>query len=173
MFEKWKKSPLKGKGGTLETTLADIVRGIQYCVNSASEIVDRQYVAQLDQYFENGRPLVYPVELPDGSRMELPLFTLMNHSALALDKMKVSMTVGVDEVNTKSTDVPIANNENFKLERASFQVRMGAPAKKNGGQGVRLEMTFKAGEQPEAVARLAEQLCNGIKLYAGPPESAE
>ena len=49
---------------------------------------------------------------------------------------------------------------------------MGAPAKKNGGQGVRLEMTFKAGEQPEAVARLAEQLCNGIKLYAGPPESA-
>ena len=63
MFEKWKKSSLKGKGGTLETTLADIVRGIQYCVNSASEIVDRQYVAQLDQYFENGRPLVYPVEL--------------------------------------------------------------------------------------------------------------
>lgn len=173
MFEKWKKPPTRQKSGALETTLADIVRGIQYCVNSASEIVDRQYIAQLDQYFEDGRPLVYPVEMPNGARMELPLFTLMNHSALALDKMKVSMTVGVDEVNTKSAKVPLPNNEDYQLERASFQVRMDAGGKKGGEQGVRLEMTFKAGERPEAVARLAEQLCNGIKLYAAPSEAAE
>lgn len=35
-----------------QTTLSDIVRGIQFCVNSSIEILKRHFITQVDKYID-------------------------------------------------------------------------------------------------------------------------
>ena len=62
-FSKWfNKNKVDGCENMAESdqTLSDIVRGMQYCVNSSAEMIERQYMDRIDRYFdENGAPLTY------------------------------------------------------------------------------------------------------------------
>ena len=73
-FSKWfNKNKVDGCENMAESdqTLSDIVRGMQYCVNSSAEMIERQYMDRIDRYFDkNGAPLTYTVRLPDGSSMD-------------------------------------------------------------------------------------------------------
>lgn len=166
-FCKWKKCGQQEPSESMEHTLSDLVRGMQYCVNSASEIVERQHLASMEQYFDaEGRPIMYPIQLPDGGSMKLPLFALMNHSALRLDEMKVSMAVAVSGLSIKNADAfNGSTQEVYQVERASFRVRMGDSCKQKSGNSVQLEMTFKSGDPPEAVARIVDRLTNCVPCY--------
>mgnify|MGYP002539543691 FL=1 len=173
-FSKWfNKNKVDGCENMAESdqTLSDIVRGMQYCVNSSAEMIERQYMDRIDRYFdENGAPLTYTVRLPDGSSMDVPLFALMNHSSLILDEMKVKMAVSIRKLDSKKSNVMYKDENSLEdvVSRTAFKVTLcdqGIPCESNG-RSVDIEMTFKSGDAPESVARLVDQLLNGSCPYS-------
>ncbi len=172
-FSKWfnkNKADSSENIAESDQTLSDIVRGMQYCVNSSAEMIERQYMDRIDRYFDgNGTPLTYTAHLPDGSLMDIPLFALMNHSSLILDEMKVKMAVSIRKMDSKKSNIMYKGENSLKdvVSRTAFKVTLcdqGTPCESNG-RSVDIEMTFKAGDAPESVARLVDQLINGSSPY--------
>lgn len=70
-------------------TLSDVIRGMQYCVNAAADITEEHYLSQLSEYFdENHRPVMFEYHNNTGETVQVPVFTLMNHTELLLDEIK-------------------------------------------------------------------------------------
>lgn len=69
-FSKWfNKNKVDGCENMAESdqTLSDIVRGMQYCVNSSAEMIERQYMDRIDSTstkteHHSPTPYVFPTE---------------------------------------------------------------------------------------------------------------
>ena len=60
-----------------QTTLSDIVRGIQFCVNSSIEILERHFITQIDKYIdEDNKALTKTIKINDKYALDVPLFCL-------------------------------------------------------------------------------------------------
>jgi hypothetical protein len=143
------------------SSLSDVVRGIQHAVNTAVESTEKHYITTMQKFFDKKdgeevyKPKMIEMEVAEGQTMKIPLISLMAQNGLMLEEMKVNMTIQV-----KSTEVKTNNN----INRTSFSV-VAAPNehKITKGNMVQVEMKFKAGDSPEGVERIAETLTNLIE----------
>ena len=56
-------------------TLSDMVRGIQYCVNSSAEIAEQHYVKTLEKFFHpDGTPITQKIRLNHDVQLDLSGF---------------------------------------------------------------------------------------------------
>src|ERR1700675_3102881 len=79
-------------------TLADIARGMQHAVNSASEMADQQYLRIFELYFEpdekgRAKAKIMDFILPNGNVIQVPVINLIPPGGLNLESMKVQMSV--------------------------------------------------------------------------------
>ena len=87
-------------------TLSDVIRGMQYCVNTAAEITEQHYLSQLSEYFdEDGNPVMFTYRSSTGQIVEIPVFTLMNHAELLLDEINIKMALPIKYSEIKTEDV--------------------------------------------------------------------
>ena len=92
-----------------ESTLPDIVRGIQHAVNSAQEIAEQQYFRLIERYFygegkdetnplfegmDKAKPLYKTFLLPNETKIDLPLIAIVPPNGIRLNNMKVHMSSG-------------------------------------------------------------------------------
>lgn len=148
-----------------QTTLSDIVRGIQFCVNSSIDIIERHFITQVDKYLdENNKALTKTIKLNDKYAVDVPLFCLSNHNSLNLDEMEVRMKVNLKDFDIKEIDDFSNSEEPQSITRSSFRVDSNN-CNKNDLNSIDICMKFKTGETPEAISRISERLINSVNIY--------
>lgn len=157
----------KGNKNTPKTTLSDIVRGIQFCVNSSIEILENHFITQIEKYIdEDSKALTKTVKINDKYAVDIPLFCMSNHNALILDEMEVKMKVNLKDFEIKEVgQLNSENDDNFSVTRSSFCVDAGN-CSKSDSNNIDICMKFKSGDAPEAVSRISEKLTNTINIYS-------
>lgn len=150
-------------------TLSDIIRGIQFCVNSSVEIAEQHYTTSINKYVDReDKVLSRRVFVRDNYAMDLPLLCLSGHQSLQFDEMMVKMNVNIRDVDLKKASIGDVQgddqNSSFEVTRGAFQVELGSPHPHDGSTNMELEMKFKAADPPEAICRLIDQLNNTITL---------
>jgi hypothetical protein len=172
-FSKW----FAGRGGGKRKqgkdeeglTLSDVIRGIQFCVNSSVEIAEQHYATSIAKYVDEAdKILSRRVFVRDGCAMDLPLICLTGHQSLQFDEMKVKMNVNIRNIDLKTASVGNlrggGGDSAFEVSRGTFGVELGSPTPREGTTSVELEMKFRSAEPPEAMCRLIDQLNNSITL---------
>ena len=178
-FDRW-RSGKKDNDSNSSMTMADIIRGIQYCVNSSLEIVEQHYATFLKNFIgDDGKIITRQIYINDDYVMDLPDICLAAHNSLALDEMEVKMNLNIKSMDKKKAyrifdentkvkrrgKTESAKAEEFEVSRSSFDVELGSPSvDKDGSTRMEITMKFKAGDPPEAVSRLIDQLNNTIAV---------
>lgn len=149
--------PPAGNKGNHAMGLDALVQGLQHAAFSANQYMTHQYIAVLSQLFQQTadgsyRPDYAELQLDDDHRLNVPLVTLAPPRNLAMEKMKMRLTVRGDATDSVSTLTG-------QGERGQFHVTM-APQSHEGqtdSQNIDIEIDFIAQEPPEAVLRLLDE----------------
>ena len=170
--------PSNAPDPTQQQTLADIARGMQHAVNSAAEMADQQYLRLFELYFDVNEahqavPRIMEFKLPDGTVQPVPVISLIPPAGLNLEKVKVKMAIRIDRTETKPATRDGAKDN---VTRSAFHVSF-APSKQGDDRSqnvMDVEMEFSAGEAPEGVHRIIEEVTNRLMAKRGqalPPPS--
>lgn len=149
-------------------TLSDIARGMQYCVNSASEVVEKHYIDMFSRYFdENGDPYIQTFNMPNGYKIDVPVFLMMGYNSMNMEEMTVKLLISLKEMKQKTHSFggdEDEDNANLATSRTSFTVALASENEDGtpGSQNVTIEMKFKAGDPPEAVSKVIETFTNTV-----------
>ncbi len=109
-------------------TISDIIRGMQYAVNTAQDTLQKQQFRMLEQYFdtETGEPEMRFITLPGGRRVYIPLITLIPANMLAIDELEMDFSVRIASTNVKSYTDKLRTAAGKTIEetseRSSFNV---------------------------------------------------
>lgn len=169
-FVKWSKSSKK-KSDDSAMTLSDVVRGIQYCVNSCIEIAERHYLNTIQKFVtEKDEIETKRIYLDKTHYMDIPLICLTDHNALEVDQMKVKMKVNIRDMDLKQTIIEPEggredNGDSFALSRTSMLVDICNVSKEDDNTNMEIEMTFKSSNPPESLSRMLETLNNNLILH--------
>ncbi|MDR2532929.1 MAG: DUF2589 domain-containing protein [Oscillospiraceae bacterium] len=181
-FWRKKDSGKKNEGGI---TLADIIRGLQYCVNSSRQMAMRQHIVEFAEFIdEDNKPHSRIIKINEQAAMEVPLICMINHNSLALDEMDVNMKLVVRNMDLK---IPQENPEPSEaneldeiiapeyLSRTSFSVDLDSAKVDRRNTRLKLNLKFKSGAPPEAVSRVIEKLNGQLMAYSlkKPDEESE
>jgi len=128
MPRKTRKSARERKRGE-EMTLADIIRGLQYCVNSSQDIIEQHHINSFNRFFdENGAPLVKTIKIMEGAAMDIPMVCMNSHSSLILDEMEVKLDLMIKKTALKQMPCQVAESG---LEQSSDFVPAAEPKSKD------------------------------------------
>lgn len=149
--------PPTGNKGNHAMNLDVLVQGLQHAAFSANQYMTHQYIAKLSQLFEQTVDGSYKadyaeLQLDDGHRLNVPLVALAPPRNLAMDRMKMRLTVRGDATESIS-------NLTGQGERGLFHVTMAPQSHEDKGdsQNIDIEIDFIAQEPPEAVLRLLDE----------------
>lgn len=177
-FMKWSGNGNK-KSGDHSMTLSDVVRGMQYCVNSCIEIVERHYLNTIQKFVtEEDGIETKRIYLDKTHYMDIPLICLTDHHALEIDQMKVKMKVNIRDMDLKQTisepeGGEEGNGEDYALSRTSMLVDVCNVSKEDDNTNMEIEMTFKSGNPPESLSRMLETLNNNLILHTCEAETTD
>lgn len=171
-FSKWLFKDRKiGASHERSLTLSDVVRGLQFCANSSTQIAEQHYTTTLDNYLDkDNKPYTKRVYLDQERFMDVPLLCLMDHNSLAIDKMKVKMNVNIRDMTLKETDIPVSDEseeveeQENTVSRSSMIVDMCNVTPEEDGTALELEFTFKVSQPPESFSRIMDTLSNSIAV---------
>jgi hypothetical protein len=169
-------------------TLSDIIRGLQYCVNSSLDIVEQHYISSLAKFFTSTTEKgpsdkdneIWEVDrqtikINDSARIDVPFVSMADHSSLMLDEMDIKMSLSLKNSDLKkSADIigkigkNITQQENTGtpvIERKVFE--MDISNAKFGGNRTQMDLTFKfkSTAPPETVSRLLDKLNDTVIPY--------
>ncbi len=147
-------------------TLSDLIKGMQYCVNSSAEMLEQHYVQTLKKFFhEDGSLITQTIRLQNHIEIEIPLICLCSHSNLELDEMHIKTQLNLNDMHSKNMETELTyEDQKYKFSRGSFLVSLGNVHKDNDNNSLtEIELTFKRKDAPEAVARLVDQINSIVK----------
>jgi hypothetical protein len=168
-------------------TLPDIIRGLQYCVNSSQDIAEWHHIGTIGRFLrtEAGEENITPkdinkvitqtIKLNDTMAMDVPLISLADHSSLILDEMKVNLSLNLKDAGFKKQDVEISKKQNGvtngSVDRAAFNVDLRNAQADNKSTRIDLQLTFKVTNPPEAVSRIVDKLNDQLRIYEIDPKT--
>lgn len=165
-FSKWISKKKKTKREDSGITLSDVIRGLQFCVNSSSEIMEQHYLTTVDKYIDANtqKPLAKRFHINDDYAMDVPLICLSDHHSLYIDELDVRLNVNLKDMDIKEATAPYqGDNKEFSVDRSSFLVELSNVTQdKKGNSNMDVKLKFKATEPPEALSRVLEKLDNAV-----------
>ncbi len=162
--------------------LTDITRGLYHAASSTYSMVANQYINLLDQYFDKTLEGAYvaksvEVQLPDESKVNLPLISLVSPKGLMLEKVNFDFAVIADpsSIVEATTDL-----DGIDLTRSSIKVEMAAKTPKEGAEGdsrkqgvMDVSMEFKVIEPPEGLMRLLDKFAATVTPLSAPAQRSD
>lgn len=149
--------------------LTDITRGMYHAAAATSNMIANQYLYLLDQFFDKNDEggldaKMVRVDMTDDTYMMVPLVSMVAPKGLALEQMKVNMSVKIDE-----SDITAGTHEfdDCKATRSSFKVELSPKDSKyrerRASDIIDIEMTFSAGDAPEGINKIIDEYMNLIE----------
>ncbi len=132
-------------------TFSDIIRGMQYAVNTAQEILEQHHIQLLNKYFDNnGIPITKQIKISNDKILDVPLISVINQNSLSIDEMEIEFNVRINSVELKELE-----DEKNNIERSSFTVDF--TPNENSDNKVLVKIKFKTKEKPEGVSRIVDE----------------
>lgn len=136
-------------------TFADIIRGMQYAVNTAHEMLERYHITLLNKYFdEKGRPEKKEIWLGEDRKIEVPIITLINQGSLSIEEMEICFKAKIDGVSVKSSQA-LETGKDINIDRTTFNMNF-TPSTRDGNT-VDVRIKFKSTQPPEGVSRIVDE----------------
>ncbi|HPW65762.1 MAG TPA: DUF2589 domain-containing protein [Salinivirgaceae bacterium] len=143
----WRKTSDKKN----KQTLSDIMRGMQYSVNTAQEILEKHHVKILNKYFnEEGVPITKRIKINDDKIIEVPLISIINLSSLNIDELVIRFKAKINSIELKNL-----KDDNEDIDRSCFEMDF-APGEEDDND-VSVKIKFKIKEQPEGISRIVDE----------------
>lgn len=153
-------------------SLAALTRGIHHAASSTFSMLSQQYIQMLGQFFEQKKDpdgnlklfarMAY-VKISDTTETAVPLISLVAPKGLALERMKVCMSVRIEDMESKRVTF---DEDATDIDRLSFKVSVSPRTKigqRRASDVTDIEMEFSAGDPPEGVMRMIEAYTNLIE----------
>ena len=168
----WLKKLFSGSGKVPKMSresLAALTRGIHHAASSTYSMLAQQYIQMLSQFFEqkedaDGNLKLFAkmayIKINETTETAIPLISLVAPRGLALERMKVNMSVRIEEMSSKQATI---DEDQTDIDRLSFKVSVSPRTKKEDHRAsdiTDIEMVFSAGEPPEGVMRLIDAYTN-------------
>lgn len=148
-------------------SLAALTRGIHHAASSTYALLSQQYMHMMMQFFDENEDgmlvakMTY-VQVDDKNWIPIPLISLVAPKGLALERMKVALSVRIEETDLKQATI---DNDGSDIDRLSFKVTASPKSRKGERRAsdvTDIEMEFNAGDPPEAVMRMIDSFTNLI-----------
>lgn len=155
-------------------TFSDLMRGLQYSVNAAQQVLERHHLYLLGKYIDKlGRPKIQRIRLNDSKIVDIPLLAYMNQGALGIDEIELEFSAKINASAVKQmSEKGAGNSENdFEIDRSCFEMNF-TPSEREGDV-MHVKIKFKNRDVPEGVARLTDELNKEIYPKDVPAENAE
>ena len=139
-------------------TFSDLMRGLQYSVNAAQQVLERHHLYLLGKYIRNGVPMTQRIRLNDRKVVDIPLLAYMNQGALGIDEIELEFRAKIDASSVKKMREKGAGTQerDFNIDRSCFEMNF-TPSEREG-DAMRVRIRFKNRDVPEGVARLTDEL---------------
>ena len=122
---------------------SDILKGLQYAINSAQDMLQAQQVQGLMRFWgsNSGEPLTRKVKIGE-RELDVPLMTLVPHSHLEIDDVEIKFKAKIGDIDSHSIADKLQNGES--LTRADMQMEMeGIKASDDDGQSQLASATLR------------------------------
>lgn len=178
LFSAQKENTMKNQN------LEDITRGLQHAAATTNSLVAEQYIRILSQFFdttEDGtlKAKMVRVQISEDYFAMVPLVSMVSPSGLALDKMKVDMSIKIEGADEKRASILDLRHGHPQEDaggddtRSTFAVSM-SPRSKDGhkrpSDHVDISLEFVSQETPESVMRVIETYTNLIQPIQMPAD---
>lgn len=142
---------LKKKEEEESQTFSDLIRGLQYSVNTAQQALEKHHLYLLSRFTdEDGNIQTKRVTLPNGDVVDIPIMSFMNMGALAIDELELEFDTKVDHAATKEYS-------SSGYTRSYFDIDVTSSTRNTKGN-MHVKIKFKNKDIPESVARLTDEL---------------
>jgi hypothetical protein len=184
-IRRWFERRRKRKMAMQHQKLTDITRGLQAAAAETNALVADQFIRILSEYFERHEDgtleaKMVRVQLDDKHYSLVPLVSLVAPAGLALDRMRVQLSIRLEDAEEERTGLLQRLNLDGKHEeeavsRSQFKVSL-SPRSKGKGKGrpsdhVNIDLQFKALETPESILRVIDTYTNMIAPIPIPIDS--
>lgn len=162
----WLREWWEGKP-TTKYNLTDLTRGMQHAASTTTAMLGSQFIHLINQFFDKQsdgtyRAKMVQVELSPSHFVKVPLISLVQPSAIVLKKMRIRMSVKIEEAEIKEATREMMGNSD--ATRLSMRVSMSPKSKGRRKSDVtEVEMVFEGTDAPEGIMRLIEQHTNMIE----------
>lgn len=152
----------KGAGaarGEQRQTFSDLMRGLQYSVNAAQQVLERHHLYLLGKYTDgNGAPKIQRLRLNEKKFVDVPLLACMNQGALGIDELEIEFSAKIDASLVKPMAEKGAGTaeKDFSIDRSCFEMNFSPSSREGDVMHVRIR--FKNRDVPEGVARITDEL---------------
>lgn len=145
--------------------LSSITRGLQQAAAATQHLVAQQYIKLFDQFFDYdiddlGTPMkakMVDVALDEQHTLRVPLVTLVAPRGLALEAMKVDLSVRMHATEQQKASHALENGE---LDCAQFFVTFGGDKNDHHPRKtdeMHISMEFRTCDPPESIHRMIEE----------------
>ena len=146
----------------------DVLAGLQRAISQAQEMLQNHQLENFSNFWNtDGKPVTHSLLIHDKT-VDVPLFTLVPHSHLAMDNVTVEFSTRIGDVITKESSNLLKRgslmhngSESVFLSHADLKVAMDG-IRSDGEDVMKVSITFKVRDTPEAVARLMDEYNKGI-----------
>ena len=154
-------------------TFSDLIRGLQYSVNAAMEMLEARNLELLSRYFtEDGHPRFRRLMLDDNTTVDVPVISIVNPSNMSLKEIEMEFNVKVNSVELQEK-LPqrgfIANeaNEdlNISLERSNLQISFTETADQKNT--LKVKVKFESAQIADGMSRIIKQYDKTISPVEG------
>lgn len=136
----------------------DIIKGFQYAVNSAQEMLGSQQLEMFLNYFNgDGTAKTQTIVTPANQQMQIPLVTLVPQQALAIDEVSIEFTTRINRVSTQSFRGNMLQGVGTpSVDHVGLLMDITTTSAKTGDL-VKVSVKFKSVPQTEGVARILDE----------------
>lgn len=136
----------------------DIIKGFQYAVNSAQEMLATQQLEMFLNYFNSdGKPKTQVIVTPMHQEVQVPLVTLIPQHTLAIDEVSIDFTTRINRVSAQNFRGTMLQGSDIPpIEHVGLEMGISATTAQSGDL-VKVSIKFKSVTQPEGIARVIDE----------------
>lgn len=133
---------------------SDILKGVQYAINSAQDMLQAQQIQGLQRFWNSADGQVLTQKVKIGEReLDVPMMTLVPHGHLEMDDVEIKFKTRVGDIASQAVDGLQANHS---VSHADLKMEMEG-IKATDDDVMEICIRFKAKETPEGIARLQDE----------------
>lgn len=172
--------------------LTAITRGLQHAAAETNAMVAEQYIRVLAQYFDKDEDgtlhaRMVRVQITDDQHTYVPLVSLATPTGLALDRMRVQLSIRLEGADSSSEPAMLRHLKNVlktspdetqpdEAGRTDFRVSLSPrdkDSKRRPSDHVHIDLEFRAIQTPEAVMRVIDTYTNLMQPMRSKPEAGD
>jgi len=153
--------PFWSKSGDKQT-FSSLIRGLQYSVNAAMDMLEMRNLELLSKYFtRDGHARVRRLRVDGETFVDIPIISVVNPAALKIKELEMEFSVRISSVEMFERQAQTGfrardRDEDLKvsMERSNLEISFGGAP---DASTVNVRIKFESAPNPEGLSRIIEE----------------